>query len=134
MALNRVLLAGLLLAVAGCTTVRSVQPAVYIPQHSPTMVWVTYTDNSFVPVAQPQMVGDTLKGTWAGLQEPVAISLNEIKTVQARLPAPKRTVLLFTVLGVSSAGLLYSLATAGTSGDPNFYGCPRVKGTPLGSC
>jgi hypothetical protein len=134
MALNRVPLAGLLLAVAGCTTVRSVQPAVYIPQHSPATVWVTYHDNSLIPVAQPRIVGDSLMGTWQGLQEPVAISLTEIQTVQARMPSPKKTALLFTVLGLTAGGLVYTIATVGTSGDPNFLGCPRIKGTPQSSC
>jgi hypothetical protein len=132
MAFNRVPLLGLLLAVAGCMTVKRVQPAEYIPQHNPEVVWVTYTDQSFVPVSRPKIVGDSLLGTWQGLQEPVRISLKEIQTVQARLPAPKRTALLFTVIGVSAAGALYTLATAGSGG--HFYGCPRVKGTPLPDC
>jgi hypothetical protein len=134
MVLNRVALAGLSLAAAGCMTVRSVPPAEYIPQHSPAMVWVTYTDNSFVPVAQPRIVGDTLKGTWAGLQEPVSVPLSEIKTVQAKLPSPKRTVMLVTVVALAAGGVAYTIATAGNSGDPDFLGCPRVKGTPLPDC
>jgi hypothetical protein len=134
MAFTRVSLAGLLLVAAGCKTVQSVQPAEYIPQHSPPVVWVTYTDNSFVPVAQPRIVGDTLKGTWAGLQEPVSISLSEIKTVQAKMSSPKRTIMLVSVLALATGGVAYTIATAGNGGDPDFLGCPRVKGTPLPDC
>jgi len=97
-------------------------------------VWVTYTDNSFVPVSGPKIVGDTLVGTWSGLSEPVAIPLNEIQTVQAKMPAPKRTVLLVTIVTAATVGVAYTIATAGTGGDPDFYGCPRVKGTPLPDC
>ena len=116
MKLNRVLLAGLLLAVAACHVVRPVQPVEFISQHNPEVVWVTYTDNSFVPVQGPKIVGDSLMGTWQGLAEPVAISLKEIQTVQARIPAPKRTVLLATVLTATFGGAIYSIATAGNSG------------------
>jgi hypothetical protein len=119
MALNRVPLAGLLLAVAGCMHVVSVKPAEYIPLHNPAVVWVTYIDDSYVPVAQPKIVGDSLKGTWSGLGEPIAISLNEIQTVQAKIPSPKRTIILFTTLGLASTAVIYTLLTAGTGGKQN---------------
>jgi hypothetical protein len=136
MTLNRIALAGLLLAVAACMTVRPVQPAQFIPLHNPAVVWVTYTDNSFVPVAGPKIVGDSLKGTWAGLGEPVAMSLSEIKTVQAKIKSPKRTILLFTVVGAAVAGAVYTLETAGTGGLV-FNGineCGFYKGVPIPTC
>lgn len=133
MKLNRITLAGLLVAVAGCKAVVSVQPAEFIPQHSPDVVWVTYTDNSYVPVAQPRIVGDSLKGTWVGLQEPVSISLKEIQTVQAKVPSPKRTIILFTSLGVVSTAVVYTLFTAGTSGKPSGCGFDN-NGQPSQYC
>ena len=132
MAFNRIVCAGLLLAVSGCMVVHKVQPAEYIPQNTPTVVWVTTLDNSYTPVSAPRIDGDSLRGTWVGLQEPVAISLKEIQSVQAKMPSPKRTAILFTVVGLSAAGAIYTLSTAGSSG--SFYGCPRVKGTPLPDC
>jgi len=134
MKLNRILIAGLLLVSTGCVTVQKVQPAEFIAQHNPPVVWVTSTDNAFTPVAQPRIDGDSLKGTWVGLQEPVAISLNEINYVQAKRPSPKRSALLVTVLGLSVGGALYTIATAGTSGNPNFLGCRPIKGTPPPDC
>lgn len=134
MVLVRVPLAGLLLAAIGCMTVKKVQPADYIPQHKPDVVWVTTTDNAYTPVAQPQIVGDSLKGTWVGLQEPVAISLKEIQSVQARMPSPKRTVMLFSALGVVGGAVVYTLLTAGSSGSTN-NGCPLDKnGQPQQFC
>ena len=134
MRLNSVVLAGLVVAVAGCHVVKPVQPSVFIPEHNPPVVWVTYTDNSFVPVADPKIVGDSLLGTWQGLAEPVAISLTEIKTVQAKMPSPKRTILLATVLTAATVGVAYTISTAGNGGDPNFTGCQVEKGTPTGYC
>jgi len=134
MKLNSVVVVGLLVAVAGCHVVKSVQPTVFIPEKNPAIVWVTYTDNSFVPVSSPKIVGDSLMGTWQGLAEPVAISLNDIKTVQAKTPSPKRTVLLATVLTAATVGVAYTISTAGNGGDPNFTGCQVEKGTPTGYC
>lgn len=134
MAFTRVPLVGLLVAAVGCTSVKSVQPAEYIPQHSPPVVWVTYTDNSFVPVSQPRIVGDSLMGTWQGLQEPVAISLKEIQTVQAKMPNPKKTVILVGSLAVVATAVTYTLLTAGNSGNGT-NGCPPDKnGQPQNFC
>ena len=134
MRLNHVPLAGLILALAGCHVVKTVQPAQYIPEKNPPIVWVTYTDNSFVPVSGPKIVGDTLAGTWTGLAEPVAIPLNEIQTVQAKMPAPKRTALLATVLTAATIGVAYTISTAGTGGSASFTGCGYNKGTPINYC
>ena len=135
MALNRVPLAGLLLAVAGCMSVKAVQPAEYIPEHSPAVVWVTQTNKTVVPVAQPRIVGDSLKGTWQGLQEPVAISLKEIETVQAKMPSSKRTILLFSSLGVISTAVIYTILTAGNSGNNSGNpACLDAHGDPIGAC
>ena len=90
-----------LLAVTACTSVRPVHPALYIPAHRPPTVWVTYADYSFVPVDQPRIVGDTLKGVWHGLAEPLAIPLNEIQSVQAKQPDYERTVILFSTLAAA---------------------------------
>jgi len=133
MVLNRVPLAGLLVAAAACSSVQNVQPAEYIPQHSPAIVWVTYTDQSFVPVAQPRIVGDSLMGTWQGLQEPVAISLKDIATVQAKLPSPKKTIILVGSLGVISSAVVYTLMTAGNGGVPGGCGFDH-NGQPLQYC
>ncbi|HUL04294.1 MAG TPA: hypothetical protein VLV16_13825 [Gemmatimonadales bacterium] len=132
--MRRIALTGLLLAGAACTSVRPVQPAEYIPKNNPQTVWVTYTDNSFVPVDNPTIVGDTLKGTWAGLSEPVTIPFSQIQTVQAKMPNHKRTIMLVSVVGLAAAGVAYTVSTAGNSGDPNFKGCGATKGTANTYC
>ena len=108
MPLNHVPLVLLLLAVGACHSVQNVRPAEYIPAHRPAIVWVTYNDNSFVPVVQPHIVGDTLKGMWQGLQEPISIPLNQIQTVQANLPDYERAIILFSTLGAILGGTLHA--------------------------
>jgi hypothetical protein len=130
--MHRIALTSLLLAGAACTSVKPVQPAEYIPQHKPATVWVTYTDNSYVPVDNPTIVGDTLKGTWAGLAEPVTIPFNQIQTVHAKMPNKKKTFMLFGVVGLAAAGVAYTVSTAGNDGKD---GCvQRIKGTVLTAC
>lgn len=131
--MRRIALTGLLLAGAACTSVRPVQPAEYIPKNNPQTVWVTYTDNSFVPVDHPTIVGDTLKGMWSGLSEPVTIPFNQIQTVQAKMPNSKRTVMLVSVLGLAAVGVAYTVSTAGNSGGA-YKDCGSTKGTANTTC
>lgn len=132
MAMNRVPMVGLLLVAAGCVTVQKVQPAEFIAKYNPTVVWVTGTDDALIPVSSPKMVGDTLKGTWLGQDEPFAIPLNEIKTVQAKMKSPKRTAILVTVLAATVGGVAYGLSQ-GVNGPA---GCASLiqKGTPTDYC
>lgn len=115
MMLNRIAAGGLVLAVAACTTVRHVQPAEFIPQHAPALVWVTTTNSALVPVAQPYMDGDTLRGKWAGTEKPFAIPLQGIQGVQAKTPAHVRTVLMVATLGVLTGAMIWSVKRAGSS-------------------
>jgi hypothetical protein len=127
---NYLLLPGLLPAVAGCITLHKIQPAEFIPTHSPDVVWVTTNDNVRTPVGQPQIIGDSLKGTrqdWPQL--PVAISLKEINYMQASLVSPTRTALLVTVVGASVAGLVYAIATSDKVSSTTLYHCAYCKGS-----
>ena len=113
MAVNRMVAAGLSLSAAACMSVRPIQPAQFIPQNNPEVVWVRYTDGSFVPVRAPRISGDTLKGMWQGQQEPVSIPLADIQSVQAKVSDHTKTILLFSTLGVV-AGLTVYAATQGS--------------------
>lgn len=126
MILSRVAAVGWLLAVAACTAVREVQPAQFIPQHTPALVWVTTTSSAVVPVAQPQIDGDTLRGTWVGTQTPLAIPLQDIQSVQAKTPARTRTVLAFITAGLVAEALIRSLTQSGTRSEPD--PCPGDDG------
>jgi hypothetical protein len=116
MILNRVAAVGLVLALAACTSVRQVQPLQFIPQHTPALVWVTTTGDAVVPVARPQIDGDTLRGTWAGTDRPLAIPLQGIQSVQAKTPATARTILVGATLAVVTGAILWSVTKTGSSG------------------
>ena len=85
----------ILLGTIGCSAVQQVRPAEFIPQHNPKIVWVT-TNNAVVPVVQPQIDGDTLRGS--DLEGSVAIPLASIQRVRAKAPAPDRTTLVAALM------------------------------------
>ena len=114
MTLSRVAAVGWLVAVAACTTLREVPPAQFIPQHAPALVWVTTTNDALVPVAQPYMDGDTLRGKWAGTEKPFAIPLQGVESVQAKTPARAQTVLLIATVGLVAGAVIRSVAASGT--------------------
>jgi hypothetical protein len=109
MSLSRVAVAGSLLGVAACTTVRSVQPAEYLMKNNPEVVWVTYTNNAVVAVVEPEIAGDTLKGTWQGRHQSVAIPLDQVRRMQAKVPDQRKTILLVTGALAGFGASVYAL-------------------------
>jgi len=96
----RVMLPCVIVGAAGCMSLQPVQTAAqFIPKKNPRIVWVTYSDNSIVPVAQPRISGDSLIGTWQGLSEPVAIPLREVKLMQAPQRDRQKTTMMAISLG-----------------------------------
>jgi hypothetical protein len=119
MSVNRIVVvaAGLSLSAAACVSVRPIQPAQFIPQNNPEVVWVRYNDGSFVPVRAPRISGDTLKGMWQGQQEPVSIPLADIQSVQAKVSDHTKTIILVSVLGVAAGLTAYAATQGGGSFD-----------------
>ena len=127
-------LPGLLLALAGCVTVQLVRPAEFIQTRGPEVVWVTTSDQARIPVAQPQIVGDSLEGRRQGCpHDAVAISLRDISFVEARLPSTMRTALLLTVVSAATIGASFAFA-AGVDRSGASSGCGTTKGAPLPFC
>jgi hypothetical protein len=109
MPLRQITLAGLLLCATSCTTVRSVQPAQYFAQNSPDLVWVTYADHAAVPVTQPEIAGDTLKGMRLGTQQPIAIPMDQVQSIRARTPDKAKTAILVTGALTGFVATVYAL-------------------------
>ena len=112
MALSRIAVASLLVGVSGaaaCTTVRRVQPAQFLATNSPDVVWVTYTNDTIVPVAQAEIAGDTLRGTRQGTEKPVVIPLDAVRTVRAKVPDGTKTAVLVTGVLTGFAAAVYEL-------------------------
>jgi hypothetical protein len=113
MSLLRIVTPAILLAAVSCKTVQPIQqPAQYIPAHRPDLVVVIDQDNAEIPVSQPTMSGDTLKGVWAGVGDPVAMPLNQVQRIDAIQPNKKRTTLLIATLTVVGIAGGYALAQA----------------------
>lgn len=108
MAVNRLALVGLLLGVAGigaCTSLRHVQPVAYFQDNSPSVAWVTDSNNTVVAVAEPVIKRDTLRGMLQGTR--IKIPLGEIRSVQAKVRDRTKTALLLVTLGVAAVSALY---------------------------
>ena len=106
-----------LLGSLACVSVQPLRdPAQSIPKVAPQVVYVTYNDNSKIPVSQPHVSGDSLYGTWQGVNEPVATPLNMVRLIEAKQPNPKRTTAMVVGLAAVTAGAIwtFSLITKGT--------------------
>jgi len=110
-------LLGGLAVIGACTSVRGVPPVQYLIDNSPEVVWVTDTSHTVVPVAEPVIKRDTLRGVWQGSR--LKIPLSEIESVQARVPDHVKTALLAGTLGVAAVSALYFgfISQAGPGGD-----------------
>jgi hypothetical protein len=130
----RVSLALVLFSSIGCATVQPVpNPAQYIDKAHPSVLYVTYTDNSSVSVSQPRISGDTLFGTTPGVagSEAVALPLHDLSAIRAPQPDRKKTALLIAAIAVGTAGAVYTLTQAfgqscGTNGFHQDPGQPIV--------
>jgi|SRR5712692_2294943 len=104
----------LLPALIGCTTFGPVNPREFIAAKRPLDVWVFQTDSSVVRLFRPKLLGDSLAGFVDDRYR--IIQPGEIRTVQARQPAPGRTALL--VVGAAAAVTLVALLVSGTGAEP----------------
>jgi hypothetical protein len=132
MSLLRIVTPAILLAAVGCKTVQPIrEPAQYIPSHKPNLVVVIDQDNAEIPVAQPMMAGDTLKGIWSGVGDPVAMPLSQVQRIDAIQPNKKRTTLLIATLAVVGIAGGYALAQA-VSDDSSTCDYSYQPGTVVG--
>jgi hypothetical protein len=107
-AARRVASASLLVGVGligACRTVKRIEPAQYLEENSPQLVWVTYTNNTVVLVLDPEIRRDTLRGLLQGAR--VRIPMVEIQSVQARVLDPTKTAILLGAMGVAAVSSMY---------------------------
>jgi hypothetical protein len=116
-------------------SVQRVEPTQYFDRYAPPVVWVTYGDNTMVPVAQPEIRRDTLRGVLQGAR--VKIPLRDIRSVEAKAPNHAKTALLVTGIGVVAVSSFYFLVaqSGGNGGCGEAVYCPRdVRGNATNSC
>ena len=96
-----------------CTAMATVQsPTEFISTKTPPIVWVTKTDNTVVPITQPQVRGDSLAGLADG-QDPITLPLSSVQSMRARQPAHGKTRLLVIGSIVVAAGMATTLVGVG---------------------
>jgi hypothetical protein len=91
------------------TTVRPIQPDLFIPRNAPDVVWVTEADNTVVPIAAPEVAGDTLRGMRRGTSEPVAIPLASMQSVKAKVPDHTKTAVFLVGMGSLATATVYAI-------------------------
>lgn len=129
--LRRGLTFGVVLAFGGCTSMRTVQPEQFIPQHNPAVVSVWTRPDDVTIVSDPEVSGDTLKGEV--FQTPWAMNFKDIMRVEALTPDGRRTALLIAGSAVSAAGALLLLTSGHGGGAPPCFpwlGCNGVRTSP----
>lgn len=112
MRLSRLSVSAMLLGVIACSTVQTVRDPAAFMATRPDFIVVVWDDNSEVPIAQPQLRGDTLFGTWQGLNEPVVAPLNRLKRIDAIQRDAKRTTMLIVGLAAATAVTTYGFVRA----------------------
>lgn len=115
MKLARIALATLFIAGTACSSVQTVRDPAQFMATRPDVVVVVFDDGSEMPIAQPQMRGDTVVGTWQGLNEPVVAPLSQLRRVDAIQKDSKRTALLVLGLATASSVMTYGFTRLTTN-------------------
>lgn len=106
----RLALAAVVLGTVACSSIQTVKdPAAYMSTN-PDMIVVVFNDGSELPIAQPQLRGDTLYGTWQGLGEPVVAPLSQLQRIDAVQKDPKKTALMVGGLTAGAAVMAYGFS------------------------
>jgi hypothetical protein len=119
------------LSLAGCASIQPVRdPASFISDAKPAVVYVTHNNGALLTIAQPRVSGDTLLGTWQGAEQSLALSFNELKEVQAMRRDKVRTTFLITGVSLIGVALAYQLVrNSGDGQEPcNFENATQFQG------
>jgi hypothetical protein len=118
MVLRRVAALGLLAMTVACARVREVfEPAQFIAQKHPPIVYVTQRGSALVVLENPRVSGDTLLGTVSGEVRQVAFPFRDVHSVSALRVDRGRTALF--ALGVTAGAVLTAYVIFGTANGNN---------------
>jgi len=114
-----------------------VRPAQFIAEKKPAIVYVvTNREGKVLEIANPRVSGDTVLGTSAAENLPVALPLSEVYRVAALRPHGGRTALL--VAGVTAAAGIVAYAFVQNAAGRNNWSCdyntPALDGAGAPSC
>jgi len=120
MRIARVLFVAVLLGSGGCATLQPVrEPARFIAEANPPVVYLTFKNRSQVTLTEPRVSGDSLFGLVAGVSSPVAAPLSHIERVEAVRRDHKRTTWMIAGLGALTVTTVFVLAQSGNAPGPS---------------
>lgn len=133
MTIRRLIAVGLLPLAVGCARVREVfEPAQFINDKRPQVVYVMQLSRATVTIVDPRVSGDSVIGKAFNDGSPLAVPFSDVHSVSAVRVDGVRTVLLAAGLSGAAALMLYAVA-GGSSGGPTVFcdamtemrwGCP----------
>ena len=121
----------LVLGSAGCVSIQPLRdPAAFIAEASPPVVYVTHNSGALLAIAHPKVSGDSLVGTWSAISQPLALPLNQFKRISAMQRDKTRTTMLITSVSIITVtmGYLLSRPTSGTNQPCLFDGATQRQG------
>lgn len=126
MKLSSVVCICIALGTAACTTVRQVRPADLPSKHLPEVISVTYPDNSVLVLTDPTLTADTLRGLRWGTQDPVAVPLDSVQVVEAKVHDRTKTLLLAAVVGAVVVSGIYFVSSSPGMEDLSLRDCSSL--------
>lgn len=122
MVLRRVAALSLLAMTVGCARVSEVfEPARFISERNPSVVYVTQLNRAVVTIVNPRVSGDTVLGTVWGENRALAVPFSDVHSMSAVRVDGVRTTLL--ALGVTAGAALTGYILFGTANGHNDWFC-----------
>ena len=121
----------LLAASVGCASIRPVRdPARFIAESNPAVVYVTHNNGALLTITQPRVSGDSLVGTWAAVSQPLALPLSHLQRVRAVQRDGTRTTLAIAGASMIAVAMGYLLTrNVSSARQPcNFDGATQFQG------
>jgi hypothetical protein len=94
-------------------------PARFIAESHPEVVYVTHNSGAELTIARPRMSGDSLLGTWEGASRSLALPLEDLKQVRAQRRDKTRTFVAIGGLTLVTGTLVFLVTQESGSHGPN---------------
>jgi hypothetical protein len=126
----------LLLGSAGCVSVQPLRdPARFIAESRPAVVYATHRDGALLTIDTPRMSGDSLIGIWRPIAQPLSLPLSQLKRVDAVQQDRTRTTVLITGATLAATAVVFlltrttaaNLRPCNAEGAQQFQGCDTTR-------
>lgn len=104
--------AALLALTASCSSLLPVaEPAAFIAETNPPIVYVTNSNGVVLEIVNPRADGDSLRGVWTTRQRALALPWRDVQRVSTFRLNRGRTVLFLAGITAASSVAVYALTT-----------------------